>query len=328
MILIDNENNTNPAINLALEEHALNTLELKEDHILFYINEPSIIIGKHQNTHEEINHDYVKTNKLHVVRRISGGGTVYHDHGNLNFSFLTRSNDKVFNDYRTFTQPIIKALHALNVPAALTGRNDIVANGEKISGNAQYRRAQKMFCHGTLLFDTNLDNVAKALNVKADKIQSKGIKSIRSRVTNIREFLEDACEIQNFKNHLTQYLFNHGDIKLHQFSKTDWEAIRKLADEKYSNWDWNFGKSPKFDIQCRERLSMGEIDVRMNVENSKISELKIYGDFFAEGDTHELEVLLIDHAYEKESIQDAIKDVQVSKYIAGLSNEAFIGLLF
>jgi lipoate---protein ligase len=328
MILIDNENNTHPAINLALEEYALTQLDLDVDHILFYVNKPSVIIGKHQNTHEEINRQHIDTQGIHVVRRISGGGTVYHDQGNLNFSFLTRSAGKTFNDYRTFTQPIIQALHALGVPAELTGRNDIIANGKKISGNAQYRRAKKMFCHGTLLFDSNLDQVVSALNVKADKIQSKGIKSVRSRVTNIRELLKQDMTIDQFKQHLLDHLFKTQTLRVHQFSPTDWQAIKALAQSKYETWGWNYGKSPQFDVQHRERLPIGEIDIRMNIKHSAIAAIKIYGDFFAERDIAELEALLLGQPYDQEALRKHLQHTDLNLYFSKLTVDEFLSVIF
>src|SRR5690554_2341039 len=161
MIFIDNEGNNDPHLNLALEEYIVRNFKDK-DYLLFYINEPSIIIGRNQNTLEEINQSYVEENGIHVVRRISGGGAVYHDLGNLNFSFITNYDKKSLNNFRKFTEPIINVLQSLEVNAELKGRNDIVADGRKISGNAQFSTAKRMFSHGTLLFDSNLSEVANA----------------------------------------------------------------------------------------------------------------------------------------------------------------------
>ncbi|MDF2726267.1 MAG: lipoate--protein ligase, partial [Paenibacillus sp.] len=189
MKFIDNRGMTDPALNLALEEIALKTFPADEDYLLFYINEPSIIIGKNQNTVEEVNAGYVKEHGIHVVRRLSGGGAVYHDLGNLNFSFITNDDGQSFHNYRKFTDPVVQALRKLGVEAELTGRNDIQVGERKISGNAQYSTKGRMFSHGTLMFDSEIDNVVSALNVNAEKIKSKGVKSIRSRVANICEFL-------------------------------------------------------------------------------------------------------------------------------------------
>ncbi|MEE8141580.1 MAG: lipoate--protein ligase, partial [Planctomycetota bacterium] len=182
MRLIDNRDLRDPHLNLALEEVAVRQLDSETPHLLFYINEPSIIVGKNQNTHGEINHEVVREHGIHVVRRISGGGAVYHDHGNLNFSFITRYRPGSLLRFKEFTEPVVKALARLGVKAELTGRNDLVVEGRKISGNAQFAGTRSMFSHGTLLFDSDLDRVEEALTVKRDKIESKGLKSVRSRV--------------------------------------------------------------------------------------------------------------------------------------------------
>lgn len=204
MLFIDNKGITDPRINLAIEEYCVKNLDINETYLLFYINEPSIIIGKNQNTVEEINADYVKEKGIHVVRRLSGGGAVYHDLGNLNFSFITKDDGDSFSNFKKFTEPVTKALGKLGVNAELSGRNDILAEGRKISGNAQFSTKGRMFSHGTLLFDSEIDHVVSALKVKMDKIQSKGIKSIRSRVANITEFLNEEMTTEEFRQLLLE----------------------------------------------------------------------------------------------------------------------------
>ena len=181
MFLINNNGINDPSVNLALEEYCVRNLDMHNDYLLFYVNEPSVIIGKHQNTIEEINSGYVEKNGIHVVRRISGGGAVYHDKGNLNFSFMTKHSQKSIHNFKLFTEPVIRVLKELGVNAELNGRNDITVNEKKISGNAQFTNTRSMFSHGTLLFNSNLENVSNALNVSSGKIESKGIKSVRSR---------------------------------------------------------------------------------------------------------------------------------------------------
>ncbi len=326
MKIILNNNITDPAINLALEEHALKSLDLNNDYLLFYINEPSVIVGKHQNTIEEINHEHIKQNDIHVVRRMSGGGAVYHDHGNLNFSFICRADKHIFNRYETFTQPIIEALHDIGVPAELNGRNDMTVHGKKISGIAQYQIGDRMFCHGTLLFDSCLDNVQSALNVKAEKIESKGIKSIRSRVTNIKEHLSSPLNIAGFKNNLIQKLCRP-EPEHHEFSQTDWQHIKKLTDEKYRDWHWNFGKSPKCNIQNRKRFPVGEIDVRILVENGAINAIKFFGDFFAKKDISELESSCIGLSYDYQTIDSHLKKINLEHYFGEIDSAQLTELL-
>lgn len=206
MLFIDNQNITDPRINLAIEEYCLKHLDPEETYLLFYINQPSIIIGKNQNTIEEINTKYVDENGIIVVRRLSGGGAVYHDLGNLNFSFITKDDGNSFHNFKKFTEPVVAALKRLGVDAELSGRNDLMANGRKISGNAQFSTKGRMFSHGTLLFDSEIEHVVSALKVKKDKIESKGIKSIRSRVANISEFLDQKMTTVEFRSMLLRYI--------------------------------------------------------------------------------------------------------------------------
>jgi len=329
MLLIDNKNINDPKINLALEEYVVRNFDVEnEDYILFYINRPSLIIGKHQNTIEEINMDYTSENDITVVRRISGGGTVYHDLGNLNFSFLTRFDSSKVNNFEQFTKPIVEALQSLGVAAELTGRNDIVVDGRKISGNAQFSTTKSMFSHGTLLFDTDLSKAANALQVKADKIESKGIKSVRSRIANIREFLTSELDMTEFKKIILEYIFKtKGDIPKFKMTEEDWKNVYKLSEEKYQTWDWNYGRSPEFDIQRVHRFDFGQVDARILVKEGKIKNIKFFGDFLGHGELSELEQLLTDQLYEKKSLKTFLKDIKLKNYFGELSTKDFADFL-
>ena len=234
MLFIDNQKNYDPRINLAIEEYALKHLDINETYLLFYINEPSIIIGKNQNTIEEINTKYVEDQQIHVVRRLSGGGAVYHDKGNLNFSFITKDDGNSFHNFKKFTEPVVEALKKLGVNAELSGRNDLMAEGRKISGNAQFSTKGRMFSHGTLLFDSEIENVVSALKVKKDKIESKGIKSIRNRVANISEFLEQKVTVEEFREMLLRYIFDgEENITEYKLTEKDWETFHQISKERY-----------------------------------------------------------------------------------------------
>lgn len=329
MLFIDNKGITDPRINLAIEEYALKNLDINETYLLFYINEPSIIIGKNQNTIEEINTEYVDKNGIHVVRRLSGGGAVYHDLGNLNFSFITKDDGESFHNFRKFTEPVVTALRKLGVNAELSGRNDLLAEGRKISGNAQFSTRGRMFSHGTLLFDSEIESVVSALNVKKDKIESKGIKSIRSRVANISEFLSEKVTIDQFRSLLLKNIFEGlDDIPEYVLTEQDWENIHDLSKERYQNWDWNYGKSPKFNLQHSHRFPAGQIDVRFEVNKGIIENCKIYGDFFGVGDVTEIEDKLTGIKYEKSQIAVALEDVDIKHYFGNISKEDFINLIY
>lgn len=329
MIFIHNEHNTDPHINLALEEYALRNFDHGNNYLLLYINAPSIIIGRNQNTLEEINHSYVEEQGIHVVRRISGGGAVYHDTGNLNFSFITTYDKKSLNNFRKFTKPVIRVLQSLGVDAELQGRNDIVINGRKISGNAQYSTVKRMFSHGTLLFDSDLSEVNKALDVKMSKIKSKGHKSVRSRVANISEFLDTPMDIRTFRKKVLEGLYEKRDkFDTYRLTEKEWEEVHKLKDEKYGQWSWNFGKSPKFNIQRERRFDIGEVDLRLDVEKGHIKNLKIYGDFFGKEPVAELEKYLQGARYHRDDIERLIDPIEIEPYFGKLPKEAFVELIY
>ncbi|CAN7575317.1 lipoate--protein ligase [Paenibacillus sp. LjRoot153] len=330
MLFIDNEGITDPRINLAIEEFALRKLPAGESYLLFYINEPSIIIGKNQNTLEEINPEYVKANNLHVVRRLSGGGAVYHDLGNLNFSFITQDDGNSFHNFQKFTAPVVEALHSLGVQAELTGRNDIQVGERKISGNAQFSTKGRMFSHGTLLFDSEIENVVSALRVDPDKIQSKGIKSIRSRVANIVEFLKEQITMAEFRSKLLSSIFgaNEVNVPTYKLTEEDWTQIHQISEERYQNWDWNYGKSPKSTVQHAKRIEgVGRVDIRLSIEEGHLQHVKIFGDFFGAHDVAELENKLAGTRYEESAVRERLVDVELKHYFGALDKETFVSLL-
>ncbi|MGE7924415.1 lipoate--protein ligase [Viridibacillus arvi] len=330
MFFIDNKGITDPRINLAIEEYALKTMDVEKDSfLLFYINQPSIIIGRNQNTVEEINTDYVEDNGIIVVRRLSGGGAVYHDLGNLNFSFLTKDDGDSFQNFKKFTQPVVDALQKMGINSELSGRNDIMAEGRKISGNAQFSTKGRMFSHGTLLFDTEIDAVVSALKVKKEKIESKGIKSIRSRVANITEFMNKAMTVEEFRLEILKSIFGgEENIQYYELTDEDWANIYKLSEERYQQWDWNYGQSPKFNVQRSQRFPSGSIDVRLEVKKGIMEEVHIFGDFFGVGDMADVEQALVGKNYERNVIDEALNAIDVPTYFGGVTKEQFIQLIY
>ncbi|SDH41832.1 lipoate-protein ligase [Alteribacillus persepolensis] len=331
MRFIDNKGVTDPQINLAIEEFALEHMDLdKEDtYLLFYVNRPSIIIGKNQNTIEEINVDYVEENDIRVVRRLSGGGAVYHDLGNLNFSFLTKDDGNSFHNFKKFTEPVIEALNNMGVPAELSGRNDIQANGKKISGNAQFTTKGRMYSHGTLMLDSQIEHVVSALNVKDEKIKSKGIKSIKSRVGNINDFLDTPLSINEFKQTLLRHIFHSEDhIPVYHLTKDDWDKVHVIAEKRYKNWNWNYGKSPAFDVERSKKFDAGLIDIRFNVKKGYIETCKIYGDYFGVKDTKEIEHALEGQKYEVRALKEALEPFDLHEYFGPVNEEDILSLLY
>ncbi|QDP39745.1 lipoate--protein ligase [Radiobacillus deserti] len=331
MKFIDNKGITDPHINLAIEEYVLKNFGADDTYLLFYINEPSIIIGKNQNTIEEINTKYVEDNGIHVVRRLSGGGAVYHDLGNLNFSFITKDDGDSFHNFAKFTQPVVEALNKLGVPAELQGRNDLVANGRKISGNAQFSTRGRMFSHGTLMYDSEIEHVVSALNVRKEKIESKGIKSIRSRVANISEFMDEKVSMDEFKGIILRNIFgveNVEDVPTYELTDEDWNNIKKLSEERYQKWEWNYGKSPASNIQQSHKFPAGLVDIRLNVNKGMIENAKIYGDFFGVGEVSDIEERLTGIRYERKQIEEALSDLDIKHYLGNISKEEFIDLMY
>ncbi|MEZ4515780.1 MAG: lipoate--protein ligase [Chloroflexota bacterium] len=327
MLYVDNRNQTDPTWNLALEEYLLRHVSTPEPLLLFYINEPSVIIGRNQNTIEEIDPDYIRERDIHVVRRLSGGGAVYHDLGNLNFSFVTNGREDLHN-FGRFTEPVVDALRTLGVDAELRGRSDIFANGKKISGNAQYATTSRMFSHGTLLYDTDLGEMLRAINPRQVAVESKAVQSIRNVVANIRELLPQDMTIDDLKDALLQSIFEGETPPQLALSAEDWAAVDRLADERYRTWEWNIGRSPQFNVQKSERLPVGKLDARIQVGQGRIQSIRVYGDFSGAQAVAELEDSLVGVPYERDDLIAALQDVDLGVFFGPITTEAFVDFLY
>lgn len=323
-------NSNDPRYNLAFEEYCFKRLSRNEDYVILWINGPAIIVGKNQNTIEEVNSGYVNENNIKVVRRVTGGGAVYHDLGNLNFSIVTSAKDSQKIDFKKYNIPIVKSLEKLGLNCELSGRNDMTLDGKKFSGIAQSVWKNRVLNHGTLLFDTKLDVLSKALNVKQDKIESKGIKSVKSRVTNIKEYLTDDVNMSEFKGLLLNHIFGMEGLEPAEYKLTEEElaGVQKSFDEKYSTWEWNYGESPKSNYKNYKRYPFGSIEIRFNLLNGLIKDSKIYGDFFGIEDVSLLEGKLDGVKYDKLEVANAVEDEPMEKYFGSISKEEFIELMF
>lgn len=334
MLFVDNQENTDPRTNIALETYLVENRLTDQPLLLFYINEPSIIIGRNQNTVEEVNQRYVEEHGIHVVRRMSGGGAVYHDLGNFSYCFIQEEHGPA-RDFSVFTRPVIEALHQMGVAGArLEGRNDLLIDGKKFSGNAMYIKNGRMTAHGTILYDADLDAVTAALKPRADKIESKGIKSVRSRVTNIRPYVADAYQHLNtreFRDHLLLRIFgvnSRADVPEYTLSADDWAQVAAIRAERFANWDWNYGRSPAFTSERYHKYPQGAVDFRFNVEQGgNIKEIKIYGDFFGVGDIADVEKRLTGIPYRRDAITAAFTDIDTALYFGGIAAKDLIDQL-
>lgn len=327
MIKVVNDN-TDPRINLAVEEYVLNYLDPSEDYAILWQNEPSVIIGRNQNTIAEVNAPFVKEHGIHVVRRLSGGGAVYHDFGNLNFTFIVNSDKSVVSNFEHFTKPVVQALASLGVKAEFSGRNDITIDGKKFSGNAQYWSKNRLLHHGTILFNSDLSVVQDALNVRADKLQSKGVKSVRSRVTNIFPYLEKPISMDEFKTTLWKYLIPGGEGREYILSDDEWAVVREIKNKRYSQWDWNYGASPECGVEKEERFAGGKLELKFNITDGLIQDMNIFGDFFGEKDVANFAKLINGKHYQEDVIAELLDDVGFSEYFVGITKDEFLHCLF
>lgn len=321
MLLIYNDN-TNPYFNLAMEEYLLKNST--EDLFILWRNKPSVIVGKNQNTLSEINLEYVKENSIPVVRRQSGGGAVFHDLGNINFTFITNNNNS-FSDFKKFTQPIIDLLKTMGLDATFSGRNDLLIDGKKFSGNAQYNYRNKVMHHGTLLFSSQITDLSNALKVKSIKFEGKGIKSVKSRVTNISEHLDTKMSVLEFKDLIMNYMSSiDSDNKLYTLSKEDIDGIEKLVEKKYNTWEWNFGNSPKYSFSNELKYPGGNVEFNLEINKGVISKIKFFGDFFGKEDIENLEILLSGVKHKEESLREILSNIDINNYLLGADMDILI----
>jgi lipoate-protein ligase A len=266
---IINRPQTDPYFNLAAEEYLLKSVN--EDCFMLWRNEPCIIVGKHQNALAEINYPLVRSKNIPVIRRITGGGTVFHDPGNINFTFIARGEQEKMVDFRRFTNPIIEVLKSFGLPAVFEGKNDIRIRGMKVSGNAEHVYKNKVLHHGTLLYNARLNELNEAIKISGKKFADKSVQSIRSKVANIFDLMVKGPDIENFigivLKHI-QTIFPGSDVM--DLKPDDIIAIQKLADEKYKSWAWNFGYSPRYTFHNSREWNGKLLEIFIDVEKGFI----------------------------------------------------------
>ena len=317
------------AFNIAMEEYCFKKLKDEDEIFLLWINEPSIIVGKYQNTIEEINTEYTREKGIHVIRRISGGGAVYHDLNNLNYTIISnRDKGQEGFNFKEFSKPIIETLAELGVKAEFTGRNDLEIDGQKFCGNAQAYIKDRVMHHGCLLFNVDFSALGDALKVSKDKIESKGVKSVRSRVTNILPHLKTPITVEEFGDKIMEYMKKqYPDMKEYVFSKEELDYIAKRAEVKRS-WEWNYGESPEFNITRGKRFKNGKIQIFATVENSRIKNIRFYGDFFGKNeDLNEIENLLKNVKYTAEDVKEKLESIDIGEYFSKFTVDEIVEVI-
>ncbi|MDO5491952.1 MAG: lipoate--protein ligase [Bacillota bacterium] len=317
MIYIESHS-TNPYYNLALEEYVFEQMDQSESYFMLWQNENTIVVGKYQNTAEEINQAFVDAHGIRVARRLSGGGAVYHDSGNLNFTFITDQPGFARFNFQAFVKPVLGALEELGVHAEFTGRNDLVLDGRKFSGNSQYAKHGRVLHHGCIMLDSDLDRVRGSLQVRDAKFTSKSVKSVRSRVTTINEHTPRRITMEEFKRTLLQQVHAENDVTEYRLTEADQAAVLALMHEKYETWDWNYGFTRAYSIRREQKFDGGLVTVDMDVAHGVISDIRFSGDFFGSGDLQELTQALRGVPLDAHLAQ-RLDNLGIEKYIHGVS---------
>ncbi|HNX13715.1 MAG TPA: lipoate--protein ligase [Oscillospiraceae bacterium] len=324
MKLIINRN-TEPAYNLAFEEYFLTYAQ--GEYILLWQNRPAVVVGCNQNVYREINFTALEQKNIALVRRQTGGGAVYHDLGNINYSFITPYEQGDLSTIRKFCEPIIGYLGTLGVHAEFSGRNDLLADGMKFSGNAQAVRKNRLLHHGTLLFDTDLSVLSAVLSPSAKKYAGKGIDSIRSRVTNLRPLLKNDMTTEEFFQGLTDFFLSKS-CQTAALEKAAPGIISAICREKYSSRLWTYGENPTYKFSNENRFDFGEVSVGFDCFDGRISGLKIGGDFLLKRPTSELCAAVNGTLHEKAALLERVTKLRLNDYIEGIKPEEFTMLFF
>lgn len=318
---------TDPYFNVATDEYILKHVD--EDCFMLWRNDKAIIVGQYQNTLAEINYDYVKAQQIAVVRRISGGGAVYHDLGNLNFSFTQKGKDINLSDFEKFTRPIVEVIRSLGADARFEGKNDLTIGGRKIAGNAAHIHKNKILHHGCLLFASEMRDVSEALRINPVKYSDKAIKSVPKRVTNISDHLQQPVSLETFTQLLMNHvLATHPGARLYSFTDEDKKKIQQLRDEKYATHEWNYGKSPQYNFKKAVRTPGGLLEMNLEVTNGIIEAAKIYGDFFSEKGIAAVEEALLNTPHEENALRNVLGALPLTQHFRNISLDDLMPAFF
>lgn len=317
---------TDPAFNLAAEEWLL--MQSGDDVFMLWRNAPAVIVGRNQNTLAQIDESFVHERGIPVVRRLSGGGAVFHDLGNINFTFIQDATPSEGLDFHRFTAPILDALRAMGVECAFDGRNDLVIDGKKFSGNAQHFHGGRILHHGTLLFASEIEDISGALRVDPEKYRDKAVKSVKKRITNISSHLPAPMDATDFIEALMEHVSGRSTQGEMGFSAQEEAAINRLAEDRYRSWDWNYGTSPAYNFTRSTRTPGGLLEVHMDVRKGRIHHARLFGDYFGIKDIGALEALLKDCQHDRAALRERLSDVRLDEYLKGVDLPVFLDCLF
>lgn len=318
---------TDPHFNMSFDEYCLE--QFPSDDTVFYLwqNRPSVIIGLNQNVYSEVNIQYLEDHGITLARRVTGGGAVYHDLQNLNYTIVGRSAD-LNRDYPGYMNYIIDALRQLGVPAGLSGRNDIMVEGRKVSGYAKRVYKDRLMVHGTLMYDVDLEHLTAALAVPGSKLEASGIESVRSRVANLKDYLPMFSDISEMQDALQIILSRGGrdrEIVLDEFQRAE---VQRICDEKFSTWEWNFGKSPKATFHSSRKFSCGTVEAGWSIVRGTVDSLTFSGDFLGNLPPEQLAGRLNGLRFERGEIMNALQKEPVGRFFDGITADGLIDLLF
>ncbi|MFP7242647.1 lipoate--protein ligase [Pediococcus pentosaceus] len=317
---------TDAYTNIATDTWLLNNLNAKEPVFALWQNNNAIIVGQNQNTFGEVNQDFVDEHQIEVVRRVTGGGAVYHDLGNLNFTLFVPIESAANVDFKKFSEPVLRALHTLGIDAEASGRNDLLVNGKKISGVAQRYAKGYLMHHGTLLFDSNVDTMVRSLNVADEKFISKAAKSVRSRVGMIKDAALKGLTLQDFWDAVQYELTDHGKDQEIVLTPQQKQEIIQLTADKFSTWDWNYGRSPEFNFKNHAKYDGGIIDVQVQAEGGTIRDINFTGDFLGLRDWREIKDQFIGLPFETAEIKTVFERNHEGRYFGNITDDELIKL--
>lgn len=318
---------TNPYYNMAFDEYCLESMPIDEPVFFLWQNRPAVIVGFNQEVNTEVNLDYLKENGIDLVRRVTGGGAVYHDLENLNYTIVGRSED-LERDYPEYASLLAKALQTLGVPATLSGRNDILVEGRKVSGFAKRVCKNRLMVHGTLMYNVDVDVLTHVLNPSTTKLQSKGIASVRSRVANLCDYLPEIPDIQTFSQRLEEILSNNYTDTEYQLTETDLANIQRLTDKKFATWEWNYGRSPKATLVHSARLACGTVEIHLTLAENRIASCRFGGDFLGNLPASDVEKALTGIPYEINEIRKCLSKIEINRYFDRVLVDDLLEMMF